>query len=165
MWPAPVLTSGPAKWNARWDSHEDRTHQGQTSQRKGLTEHYIKGLLCPGPLAAGIIGISSHELITLRPDAAGTVRSGVITHIVNGLFALGSEDAAQEFIEWRSIGEVNGEVMPINMPVVDPELVFLMMRHQTPEYIMERMLYFSVRKKFRTILMPETRLSWRSNRA
>ena len=114
---------------------------------QGLTEHYIEGLPCPGPLAAGIIGISSHEFITLRPDAAGTVRSGVITHIVDGLFALRSEESAQEFIEWRSIGEVNGEVMPINMQVFDPELVFLMMRLQTPEYIMERMLYFSVRTR------------------
>ena len=67
--------------------------------RQGLTEHYIEGLPCPGLLSAGIIGVSSHELITLRPDSDGTVRSGVITHIdIDGFFAFRSEDAAHEFI-------------------------------------------------------------------
>ena len=92
--------------------------------RRGLTEHYIEGLPCPRPLSAGIIGVSSHEMITLRPDSVGRVRTGVITHIdIDGFFVFRSENAVDELIEWPSIGEVDGEVMPTNMPVVDTELI------------------------------------------
>ena len=116
--------------------------------RLGLTEHYIEGLPCPRPLSAGITGVSSHEMITLRPDSVGRVRTGVITHIdIDGFFVFRSENAVDELIEWPSIGEVDGEVMPTNMPVVDTELIFLMIRPQKPEYMLERMLYFSVRTR------------------
>ena len=112
---------------------------------QGLTDQYIEALPCPGPIAAGIIGISSHELITLKPDAAGTCRSGVITHIRDRLFAFCSEDGDRELIGWQSIGKVDAEAIPICMPRFEPELVFLMMRRETPQHVTERMLYFLVR--------------------
>ena len=39
------------------------------------------------------------------------------------------------------------QVVPIDMPVIDAENFFLLMREETPEYLIERMLYFAVRAR------------------
>ena len=114
---------------------------------RGLTDEYIEAFPCPGPIAAGIVGISSDDLITLKPDSAGACRSGVITHIQDQLFAFYSESGGPEMISWQSIGKVNDEAIPATMPRLEPELVFLMMRWNTRESMTERMLYFLVRRR------------------
>ena len=118
----------------------------------GLLRDYIEGCDCPGPLSAGLIGISEEDVITARtyfPDAAGKIQTGVITHVCGGMgmFAFLTQDGVDGLIEWRDIIEINGEVLPDNIPVFDIERVFMMCRQQTPDHIIERMLFFSIRAR------------------
>eukprot|EP00929_Paragymnodinium_shiwhaense_P106439 TRINITY_DN71852_c0_g1_i1.p1 TRINITY_DN71852_c0_g1~~TRINITY_DN71852_c0_g1_i1.p1 ORF type:complete len:496 (+),score=17.54 TRINITY_DN71852_c0_g1_i1:71-1558(+) len=110
---------------------------------QGLTAAYIQAFPCPGPIAAGCMGISSQDSITLQPDAFGIVRSGLITHLATGGFAFRSEEGHDEIIPWEWISEINGEAVPDDLPGLDAELLFLMIRPGTSEHIVERMLYFS----------------------
>jgi hypothetical protein len=126
---------------------------------RGLTDDYIKALPCPGPIAAGCPGLSTHDLITLRMDAAGTVRSGFVAQMGPDMeaFVFRCEDGVEErMVSGQGvITSLNGEAVPEDghMPSLDVELVFLMVRQETPEHIVERMLLFSVqvRKPFLTL--------------
>ena len=114
----------------------------------GISDKYMKEMECPSSLTAGLIGISKEDTITLFPGADGRMLHGAVTHMTRtGDFAFLSEDGSRSLIAWSDIAEINNEVLPLAMPLFDIEFVFLMLRQYTPDHIVERMLFFSIRHR------------------
>ena len=113
--------------------------------QKGITEKYIRSLPCPCAIDAGIVGISVHDRIELDEFGEEGNVFGFITHIQEDMFVMRLESGDEKLIGFQSIMAVNNESFPVDMPCLVPELIFLMMRQETPGHILERMLYFLVR--------------------
>lgn len=90
-----------------------------------------------GPKAAIYFSWSSRYLCSQSP----LDRQGLTTDYILAVPCPSPNDGIQERILWDALDDEDA----IQMPSLDAEIVFLMLRPSTPRHVVERMLFFSVR--------------------
>ena len=120
-------------------------HAASPCDTAGLVQSFIDATRCPEPFAAGLIGLSCEDEVSVKKESWSMPAVGRILYVKHGKLVFKAQNGPKKFITWTNIVAVNGEVIPTSMPRLQGELLFMMMRSSIKPHIAQRLLYYLVR--------------------